>query len=152
VFSGASAINLDAKGRIAMPKRHREPLCTLHNNQLMITVDIQSPCLLLYPIQEWQHIAEKLSQLSDTQPTERAIKRMLLGYAHECELDGNGRVLLPTPLRQYAHLEKRAMLVGQLNKFELWDETTWQQQIEESRTAILNEDLAANERLADFSL
>ncbi|GIU13634.1 transcriptional regulator MraZ [Shewanella sp. c952] len=152
MFSGASAINLDAKGRIAMPKRHREPLHAHHNSQLVITVDIQSPCLLLYPVQEWQTIAVKLSQLSDTQPAERAIKRMLLGYAHECELDGNGRILLPTPLRQYANLEKRAMLVGQLNKFELWDEAAWQQQIEESRIAILNEDLAANQRLADFSL
>ena len=61
-------------------------------------------------------------------------------------------MLLPPPLRQYANLDKRAMLVGQLNKFELWDEATWQQQIEQSRLAILNEDLAANERLADFSL
>jgi MraZ protein len=152
VFSGASAINLDAKGRIAMPKRYREPLHAHNNSQLVITVDIQSPCLLLYPIQEWEQVAAKLSQLSDTQSAERAIKRMLLGYAHECELDGNGRILLPTPLRQYANLEKRAMLVGQLNKFELWDEAAWQRQIEESRLAILNEDLAANPRLADFSL
>ncbi|MFT5789784.1 MAG: MraZ protein [Shewanella sp.] len=152
MFSGASAINLDAKGRIAMPKRYREPLHAHNNSQLVITVDIQSPCLLLYPIQEWEQVAAKLSQLSDTQSAERAIKRMLLGYAHECELDGNGRILLPTPLRQYANLEKRAMLVGQLNKFELWDEAAWQRQIEESRLAILNEDLAANPRLADFSL
>ncbi|GIU23271.1 MULTISPECIES: division/cell wall cluster transcriptional repressor MraZ [unclassified Shewanella] len=152
MFSGASAINLDAKGRIAIPKRYRETLHARHNNQLVITVDIQSSCLLLYPIHEWEQVAAKLASLSDTQPTERAMKRLLLGYAHECELDGNGRMLLPTPLRQYANLDKRAMLVGQLNKFELWDEAAWQQQIEQSREAILNEDLAANERLADFSL
>ena len=152
MFSGASAINLDTKGRIAIPKRYRELLSACHNNQLVVTVDIQSACLLLYPIQEWQQIAAKLATLSDTQPTERAMKRLLLGYAHECELDGNGRMLLPTPLRQYANLDKRVMLVGQLNKFELWDEAAWQQQIEQSRIAILNEDLAANERLADFSL
>lgn len=152
MFSGASAINLDAKGRIAIPKRYREILHARHNNQLVITVDIQSSCLLLYPISEWELVAAKLASLSDTQPTERAMKRLLLGYAHECELDGNGRMLLPTPLRQYANLDKRAMLVGQLNKFELWDEAAWQHQIEQSRTAILNEDLAANERLADFSL
>lgn len=152
MFSGASAINLDAKGRIAIPKRYRESLYVRHNNQLVITVDLQSSCLLLYPIHEWEQVAAKLASLSDTQPTERAIKRLLLGYAHECELDGNGRMLLPPPLRQYANLDKRAMLVGQLNKFELWDEAAWQQQIEQSRTAILNEDLAANERLADFSL
>ncbi|WP_299802309.1 division/cell wall cluster transcriptional repressor MraZ [uncultured Shewanella sp.] len=152
MFSGASAINLDAKGRIAIPKRYRESLHACHNNQLVITVDIQSSCLLLYPIHEWEQVAAKLASLSDTQPTERAMKRLLLGYAHECELDGNGRMLLPPPLRQYANLDKRAMLVGQLNKFELWDEAAWQQQIEQSRIAILNEDLAANERLADFSL
>ncbi|GIU46551.1 transcriptional regulator MraZ [Shewanella sairae] len=152
MFSGASAINLDTKGRIAIPKRYRELLSARHNSQLVVTVDIQSSCLLLYPIQEWETVAAKLALLSDTQPTERAIKRLLLGYAHECELDGNGRMLLPPPLRQYANLDKRAMLVGQLNKFELWDEATWQQQIEQSRLAILNEDLAANERLADFSL
>lgn len=152
MFSGASAINLDAKGRIAMPKRYRESLYAHNNSQLVITVDIKSPCLLLYPLQEWEQVSAKLSQLSDTQSTERAIKRMLLGYAHECELDGNGRVLLPPPLRKYAHLDKRVMLVGQLNKFELWDEAAWQKQIEESRMSILNEDLAANPRLADFSL
>ena len=152
MFSGASAINLDAKGRIAIPKRYRESLHACHNNQLVITVDIQSSCLLLYPIHEWEKVAAKLASLSDTQPTERAMKRLLLGYAHECELDGNGRLLLPPPLRQYADLDKQAMLVGQLNKFELWDEAAWQQQIEQSRIAILNEDLAANERLADFSL
>jgi len=152
VFRGASAINLDTKGRIAIPKRYREPLHAEFNSQIVITVDFQSPCLLLYPFDEWSKIEEKLLQLSDTRATERAMKRLLLGYAHECELDGNGRILLPPPLRQYANLEKRAMLVGQLNKFELWDETAWQKQIEQSRETIQSEEFADNERLADFSL
>ncbi|RTR29254.1 division/cell wall cluster transcriptional repressor MraZ [Shewanella atlantica] len=152
MFRGASAINLDTKGRIAIPKRYREPLHAEFNSQIVITVDFQSPCLLLYPFDEWSKIEEKLLQLSDTRATERAMKRLLLGYAHECELDGNGRILLPTPLRQYANLEKRAMLVGQLNKFELWDETAWQKQIEQSRETIQSEEFADNERLADFSL
>ena len=152
VFCGASAINLDVKGRIAIPKRYREPLHVEHNNELVITVDIQSPCLLVYPKQEWRKIEAKLQVLSDTQPPQRAIKRLLLGYAHECELDANGRLLLPPPLRQYAALEKRAMLVGQLNKFELWNELTWEQEIASSLDAIQNEDLAATPGLADFSL
>ena len=152
MFRGASAINLDTKGRIAIPKRYREPLHAEFNSQIVITVDFQSPCLLLYPFDEWSKIEEKLLQLSDTRATERAMKRLLLGYAHECELDGNGRILLPPPLRQYANLEKRAMLVGQLNKFELWDETAWQKQIEQSRETIQSEEFADNERLADFSL
>lgn len=152
MFRGASAINLDTKGRIAIPKRYREPLHAEFDSQIVITVDFQSPCLLLYPFDEWSKIEAKLLQLSDTRATERAMKRLLLGYAHECELDGNGRILLPPPLRQYANLEKRAMLVGQLNKFELWDETAWQKQIEQSRETIQSEEFADNERLADFSL
>jgi MraZ protein len=152
VFSGASAISLDTKGRIAIPMRYRETLHALHSGKLVMTVDIQSACLLLYPIHEWSKIETKLLTLSDTQPTERSLKRLLLGHAHECELDGNGRLLVPPPLRRYANLDKQAMLVGQLNKFELWDEQAWQQQVEESQQVIRAEGLANNERLADFSL
>ncbi len=152
MFSGASSINLDAKGRLAFPMRYRDLLRVESEGKLVITVDIQSSCLLVYPIKEWHHIEAKLMQLSDTQPTERALKRLLLGHAHECELDSNGRVLLPLPLRQYANLSKQTMLVGQLNKFELWDAELWQQLIEESKQKIATEDLASNERLADFSL
>ncbi len=152
MFSGASGINLDSKGRIAMPTRYRELLRVESSGKLVITVDIQSSCLLIYPIHEWQQIENKLLSLSDTQPTERALKRLLLGYAHECELDNNGRLLLPLTLRKYAGLEKHTMLVGQLNKFELWDADEWQQLIEESKQAISSEALANNERLANFSL
>jgi MraZ protein len=152
VFSGASALNLDAKGRIAMPTRYREPLHADHQGKLVITVDIQSPCLLIYPVNEWNKVADKLLGLSDFQPQERAMKRLMLGYAQECELDTNGRVLLTPPLRQYASLEKKTMLVGQLNKFELWDEQVWQQQLADSLEMIKSQGLTASERLADFSL
>ncbi|WP_372872369.1 division/cell wall cluster transcriptional repressor MraZ [Shewanella sp.] len=152
MFKGASAINLDAKGRIAIPTRYRDPLLSAHEGKLVITVDIQANCLLIYPASEWIQIEAKLLKLSDTQPTERALKRMLLGYAHEIDMDSNGRLLLPPPLRHYAQLDKKAMLVGQLNKFELWDEAQWQAQIQDAQDIIRAGDLAANERLADFSL
>ncbi|WP_028771844.1 division/cell wall cluster transcriptional repressor MraZ [Shewanella waksmanii] len=152
MFRGASALNLDTKGRIAIPKRYREPLHADFNSQLVITVDFQADCLLLYPLASWRDVEAKLLRLSDTQPSERAMKRLLLGYAHECELDKNGRLLLPTPLRQYANLDKHAVLVGQLNKFELWDEAAWQQQIAASRETIQSDAFAQSERLADFSL
>lgn len=152
MFRGASAINLDTKGRLAIPKRYREPLQVEFENQLVVTVDFNSPCLLLYPLIEWRKIEAKLLQLSDTQSTERALKRLLLGYAHECEPDSNGRILLPTPLRDYAKLDKHLMLVGQLNKFELWNESAWQSQIELSRETINSIQFTDNERLADFSL
>ncbi|BDM66050.1 transcriptional regulator MraZ [Shewanella sp. NFH-SH190041] len=156
MFRGASAINLDSKGRIAIPRRYRDSLYgqdeQTEAGSLVLTVDISSPCLLLYPITEWSRIEQKLLLLSDTQPTERALKRMLLGYAHELDADGNGRILLPPPLRQYAGLEKKAMLVGQLNKFELWDEQAWMQQIAQDQQLIQHQSLAVSERLADFSL
>lgn len=156
MLRGASAINLDTKGRISIPVRYREELrgsdVVDSVASLVITVDIKSACLLLYPLNEWQKIEAKLLKLSDTNPTERALKRLLLGYAHELELDSNGRLLLPPPLRQYAGLQKKAMLVGQLNKFELWDEQAWNKQIEYDQNVIRDEPLDCNERLADFSL
>lgn len=156
MLCGASAINLDAKGRISIPIRYRDKLSVSDNlsspNKLVITVDIKLTCLLLYPIVEWRSIEAKLVKLSDTHPTERALKRLLLGYAHELELDSNNRLLLPLLLRQYANLTKQVMLVGQLNKFELWNTDIWQQQIEHDQNIIRNEPLECNERLADFSL
>lgn len=156
MFRGASSINLDAKGRIAIPVRYRDALRDHQDaalaGRLVLTVDIKSACLLLYPLWEWNEVEKKLLTLSDTQPTERALKRLLLGHAHELELDSNGRILLPPPLRQYAGLSKKAMLVGQLNKFELWDEQGWMEQIADDQQVIQNSELDANERLADFSL
>lgn len=156
MLRGASAINLDSKGRISIPMRYREglldPELSKTSANLVLTVDIKSACLLIYPYIEWQKIESKLLQLSDTNPTERALKRLLLGYAHELELDSNGRLLIPPPLRQYAGLTKKTMLVGQLNKFELWDDTAWQKQIEYDQNIIRDEPLECNERLADFSL
>lgn len=156
MFRGASSVNLDAKGRIAIPMRYRELLSTEQATdmagKMVVTVDIKANCLLLYPLIEWLKIEQKLLQLSDTQPTERALKRLLLGYAHEFELDVNGRILLPLPLRQYASLNKKAMLVGQLNKFELWDEENWNKQITSDQQIIQENALASYERLTDFSL
>ncbi|QSX33984.1 division/cell wall cluster transcriptional repressor MraZ [Shewanella avicenniae] len=152
MFSGASALNLDAKGRIAMPMRYRDLLRADSDGKLVVTVDIQAKCLLIYPIHEWLVIAAKLQKLSDMQPHERALKRLMLGYAQECELDSNGRILLTPPLRKYAELDKKLMLVGQLNKFELWDEQLWQQQLDASLALIQEEGITASERLADFSL
>ncbi|MCL1142896.1 division/cell wall cluster transcriptional repressor MraZ [Shewanella gaetbuli] len=152
MFRGASAINMDAKGRIAMPARYRDALRNGHDGTLIITVDINSPCLLIYPLHEWESIEAKLLKLSDIDPVERSLKRKLLGYAQECELDGHGRIVVPAVLRNFANLEKKAMLVGFLNKFELWEEGTWQQQMDQSHEMTTTENLANHERLSDFTL
>lgn len=130
MFRGASAVNLDSKGRIAIPTRYRAEIIEENQGIMICTVDIQQPCLLLYPLKQWEIIEQKLLALSNFEANQRLIQRMMLGYASECELDSNGRILLSAPLRQHAKLEKGIMLVGQLNKFEIWSDSQWQAQIE----------------------
>ena len=118
----------------------------------MCTIDTQQPCLLLYPLAEWEEIELKLSRLSSMNPHERRLQRLLLGYATEGEMDKNGRFLLTAPLREHAHLDKQIMLVGQLNKFEIWDHSVWQQQIQQDVATEQEAAFELTERLQDFSL
>ena len=152
MFRGASAINLDSKGRVAIPTRYRQSLLDDCQGQLVCTVDTQQSCLLLYPLHEWEEIELKLAKLSTTNPHERRLRRLLLGYATEGEMDRNGRFLLSSPLRQHAHLAKEIMLVGQLNKFEIWDAQRWQQQIEADIAMEQSGDFELPDRLLDFSI
>ena len=124
MFRGITAINVDAKGRMAMPTRYREGLS--QNNALVLTIDTEVTCLLLYPLAEWVVIEQKLESLPSFNPATRRIQRLLMGHATELEMDSNGRILLPPLLREYAGLDKRVMLVGQGKKFELWVEQQWQ--------------------------
>ncbi len=123
-------MNLDAKGRMAMPSRYRDQLQSQCEGQLIVTVD-RDRCLLVYPQSEWEIIEQKLSDLPNMEPQARQLQRLLIGYATECGMDGNGRILLPPLLREFAALEKRVVLIGQGNKFELWDEGTWNARCDE---------------------
>lgn len=123
LFRGINAINLDPKGRMALPTRYREHL--EENNQWVVTIDTESPCLLLYPLHEWEIIEKKLESLPSFNPAARRIQRLLMGHATDVELDANGRFVLPPVLRDYAKLEKQVMLVGQGRKFEIWDAQQW---------------------------
>lgn len=152
MFRGANAISLDSKGRLTVPTRYRDGLRAQCGGQLICTVDIHACCLLLYPLPEWERVEQKLMTLSDTQPEERALKRLLLGYATDVEMDKAGRLLLSGPLRQFAELDKSVMLVGQLNKFEIWSDTHWQGQITEAHDQVSLEKIAENPRLQEFSL
>ena len=125
MFQGATQLNLDSKGRLAIPARYRDMLLAHCAGQLVLTADADG-CLLVYPQPEWQPIREKLMQLSAFNPRIRALQRFLVGYAEDVVMDAAGRALVSPALRTYAALDKRAMLVGQGNKFELWDETRWQ--------------------------
>jgi len=125
MFSGRHALNLDAKGRLAVPTRHREKLKASCGGRVVLTQHPMDNCLVIYPEQEWERIAGQVAALSDATPQERALKRRFLGQAVEMELDGSGRVLVPTELRELINLDKKAMLVGILHRFELWAEDAW---------------------------
>ncbi|AWX14987.1 cell division/cell wall cluster transcriptional repressor MraZ [Mergibacter septicus] len=131
MFRGATAINLDNKGRLAVPTRYRAELLEKNQGQMICTADIRQPCLLLYPLSEWEIVEQKLLQLSNFDEIGRRLHRVMLGYATECELDKTGRILLSPALRHHASLEKEIMLVGQLNKFEIWQAQKWHSQIAE---------------------
>lgn len=152
MFRGATLVNLDSKGRLTVPTRYRGMLDEESKGQMVCTIDLHQPCLLLYTLPEWEIIEEKLSRLSTMNPAERRVQRLLLGHASECQMDNAGRLLLASTLRQHAGLTKEVMLVGQINKFELWDEQTWYQQVENDIAAerLTNEPLSA--RLQDLSL
>jgi MraZ protein len=124
VFRGVNTVNLDSKGRLAIPTKYRDQLQQLSDGQMVVTVD-RDGCLLLYPLPEWEEIERKLARLSSFQKQSRKLQRLLIGHATECEMDGNGRILLSQPLREFAGLEKAIVLIGQSNKFEIWSESTW---------------------------
>ncbi|RKF15893.1 transcriptional regulator MraZ [Alginatibacterium sediminis] len=151
MIRGASSINLDAKGRLTMPTRYRDWLSENCDSRMVFTIDISHSCLLLYPMHEWEEIERKLRRLSSVNASERRLQRLLLGHAVDCELDKNGRLLVPPTLRNHAGLEKHLMLVGQLNKFELWSEENWQAQIQ-ADIAIDDEEQWSTDSLKGFSL
>jgi mraZ protein len=125
VFRGVTHLALDNKGRLAIPAKHREALLARADGHMVLTAD-PSRCLLLYPFPEWEPIQKRLMALSSFNDKIRGLQRLLVGHADDVELDGAGRILVPPALRQFAALDKRVVLVGQGNKFELWDEEQWQ--------------------------
>jgi len=151
VFRGVNHLSLDSKGRMAMPARYRERLEEVCQGQLVITVD-RDHCLLMYPLREWELIERKLVALPSLNPQARRLQRLLIGHATECELDANGRILLPPPLREFAGLDKRVVMIGQGNKFEIWDEERWNTRRDEWLSETTEEDLELPDELGTLSL
>lgn len=137
MFRGINAIQIDEKGRLAIPTRYRERLQEEAKGVLVVTIETETRCLLLYALPDWEVIEQKISGLPSFNPAARRIQRLLVGHATEVELDGQGRILVPQPLRDYAGLQKSVVLLGQGKKFEIWDEAFWNA----SRTNWLEEGL-----------
>lgn len=145
MFRGINSIALDAKGRLSIPTRYRDSLACAENTQVIVTIDTEAPCLLLYPMAEWEIIERKIAELPSFNAVARRIQRLLIGHATEIELDGNGRLLIPGVLREYAALQKEAVLVGQGRKFEIWSNERWQK----ARDEWLASDLNAADEMPD---
>ena len=138
MFRGAHSLNLDAKGRLAIPSRFREDIAERCEGRMVVTVNnTKEYCLWLYTMDEWVKVEEKLVALPSFDPNHQRLKRFLLGYASDVEMDGSGRILLPAPLREFAMMTKEVFLVGQGNKFEVWSKELWNAK----RTQWLKEDM-----------
>ena len=138
MFSGVSTLNLDGKGRLSVPSKHRDALFAQCEGRLIVTVE-PSGCLLIYPEPEWAPIYEKLNALTGAQA---AIKRLIIGHAEDVQLDSAGRLLISPRLRTVAKRDKEVALVGMGSKFELWDAVEWDRRTA-ATMAIDSDDLAA---------
>jgi len=143
MYRGINAISLDEKGRLALPTRYRDALFSDADNQVVVTIDTEEKCLLMYPMPEWEELEEKIQALPSFNPVARRVQRLLIGHATEINLDGSGRILLPQLLRDYAALEKQVILLGQGKKFEIWSAALW----EARRSAWLTQNNSAIETL-----
>ncbi len=124
MFQGESAITLDDKGRLALPTAYRELIAKSCGNRLVFTYNpFESGCLWLFPYMEWESVRDQVNALSSVKRVHRDLQLKLVGAASVVEPDGNGRVLLPASLRSIVQIEKKAVLLGMNDKFELWSET-----------------------------
>ena len=130
MFRGINSVNLDAKGRLALPSRYRDQLLKICSGLLVITIDINHRCLLLYPRPEWEQLERKIESLPSFDSYSGRVKHLLIGHANDLELDKNNRILLPQELRLYARLEKHVCLIGQGKKLEIWNQEAWNNQRE----------------------
>ncbi len=127
MFRGVNNINMDTKGRVALPTRFRELVQDSCAGQLVITIDLDDRCLLVYPLPEWEEIERKISTAPSLNKLARRMQRILIGHASDVEVDASGRILIPPPLRTYAELDKKVVLIGQGKKLELWSEPLWEE-------------------------
>jgi len=143
VFQGETAITIDDKGRLAIPTSYRDLVARECGNRLVITYNpFESGCLYLYPLPVWERVRDQVNALPRTKSVSRNLQLKLVGAATFVEPDGNGRIGLPASHRNAIGVEKRAVLVGMGDKFELWSEQAHLAQIRQTLSdADLGEDM-----------
>jgi MraZ protein len=133
VFQGATQINLDAKGRMSVPTKARDPLTQGGTVKLVLTAHPEG-CLLLYPLPAWEPIRAKVMAFPSLDRQSNLWKRLLVGFAEDIEPDSAGRLLISPVLRSYAHITRQVMFVGQGSHFEIWDLEAWNAGLESIRS------------------
>ena len=150
-FAGINPINLDAKGRVALPAKYRDRVTDRCDGHMVLTVHPFDRCLLLYPLVDWEEIESQVNALpNSTSRQARRLQHLMVGYATELDLDAANRLLLPAMHRDHAELDKRLILVGQGQKFEIWSEARWTSMTETYLNETVDDD--ASVELINLSL
>ncbi len=150
LFKGIHTLNLDSKGRLGIPVKYRDHIMGLLKGSMVITIDTEDKCLLLYPSATWSKIQNKINELPSFNQNARRIQRLLIGHAEDIDVDTNGRILISRPLRDYASLSKKVTLIGQGEKFEIWDQSFWNENVDKWREEVTSND--DEEVLKDISI
>ena len=129
MFKGIHNINLDGKGRLTIPTKYRNTITDQSNGSMVVTMDTEEKCLLLYPSTVWSSIEKKINDLPSFSKNHRRIQRILVGHAEDLDIDSAGRILLSKPLRLATEMTKKITLIGQGQKFEIWSEEIWNSKV-----------------------
>jgi MraZ protein len=124
MFRGSFEHSVDAKGRVSIPSRFREIIAERYEGNLVLTMDFDK-CITVYPLEEWERLEEKIRALPQMQKEVKEFMRFVFSTATECELDKQGRILIPPVLRERAGINKSVMVVGIIGKMEIWDTAVW---------------------------
>ena len=142
MFQGETAITIDDKGRLAIPTSYRDLVARECGNRLVVTYNpFEAGCLYLYPLPVWEKVRDQVNALPRTRKNSRLLQLKLVGAAAFAEPDGSGRISLPASQRSAVGIEKKAVLLGMGEKFELWSEQAHHAQI---RQTLTDDDLSAH--------
>lgn len=141
MFEGASALALDSKGRMSVPTAYRALIKENGDGNVVVTLDKDDSCLLLYTEFEWKVVQEKLSRLPSFNEHTRKLMRIIVGHASKVKMDSNNRILIPPLLREIVNIDKSIALIGMTNKFEIWDEQTWARKLEEMKNKEISDEV-----------
>ena len=134
MFKGIHSINLDAKGRLTIPTKYRNTINDQSNGNMVVTIDSEEKCLLLYPATVFSNIEKRINDLPSFTKNHRRIQRLIIGHAEDLELDASGRILLSKPLRAVSEMSKKVTLIGQGDKFEIWSDDIWTNRVNKWRS------------------